>query len=247
LSYAPHAVRELPEIMKYLKEEHLRDADSGDELKESVYLLETRLSELRQHRAEIQDKDSAAVAGLLLEEGRLLIRLEKMEEAWESARAAFDIYLAKEDWQGAVEACEVMFTSEQPGSLVALGQGIWLAVTFPMDPELTVSMLHHIVEETPDDSDGAAVAAATAHYVADLRAEGKQRDDLLFFTNNLIGTVARRHSNVQSQEAFDFWIRKLELDDPAKFLVRMRNVLDVLVQDEWWFDRDALRERLPVN
>jgi hypothetical protein len=233
--------------MKYLNDEHMRDADSGEDVAESAFLLEARLAELRQHCTEVQDKHSTAYADLLLEEGRLLIRLEKMAEAWAVAREAFDLHLAHDNWQGAVEACDVLFACDQPESLAALGQGIWLAVTFPVDPELTVAMLDHVIEETPDDSDGAAVAAVTAHYVVDLRAEGKQRDDLMFFTNNLIGTVARRHSKVESQEAFDYWIKKLELDDPAKFLVRLRNVVDVLVQTEWWFDRDALRGRLPVN
>lgn len=233
--------------MKYLKQEHLRDIDSGEDLEESTFQIEARLAEVRRHLAEVQDKDSPACAALMLEEARLLIRLEKMTEAWDVARAAFDIFLAAENWLGAVEACDAMFACEQPDSLAALGQGIWLAVTFPVDPELTVAMLEHVVDETPDDSDGAAVAAVTAHYVAELRAEGRQRDDLMFFTSNLLGTVARRHSNVQNQQAFDFWINKLELNDPARFLVRLRNVLDVLVQENWWFDRDALRARLPVN
>jgi hypothetical protein len=233
--------------MKYLREEHQRDADSGEDVQESAYLLEARLAELRQHRNELPDRESNSYADLLLEEGRLLIRLEKGAAAWEAARAAFDLYLACENWEGAVEACDVLYAADQPESLAALGQGIWLAVTFPVNPELTVAMLEHVVDETPDDSDGAAVAAVVAHYVVDLRAEGRQRDDLLFYTNNLLATVARRHSNAQSQEAFSFWVHKLELDDPAKFLVRLRNVLDVLVQDEWWYDRDALRERLPVN
>lgn len=233
--------------MKYLKQEQIQDADSGEDAVESAFLLEARLRELRQHRAEVQDPRSNAYADLMLEEGRLLVRLEKAPEAWEVARAAFDLYLANEHWQGAVEACDVMFAADQPDSLVALGQGIWLAVTFPVDPELTVAMLDHVIEETPNDSDGAAVAAVVAHYVVDLRAEGRKRDDLMFFTNNLIATVARRHSKVESQEAFNYWIEKLELNDPAKFLVRLRNVVDVLVQDQWWFDRDALRERLPVN
>ena len=233
--------------MKYLNPEHMRDADSGEDVQESAFLLEARLAELRQHRAEIPDRSSAGVADLLLDEARLLIRLERMPEAWTSARAALDVYLAKENWQRAVEACEVMFAADQPESLAALGQGVWLAVTFPIDPALTVAMLDHIVEETPDDSDGAAVAAVAAHYIADLRAQGKERDELMFFTNNLIATVARRHSQVESQEAFNYWMEKLELNDPAKFLVRLRNVVDVLVQTDWWFDRDALRERLPVN
>jgi hypothetical protein len=233
--------------MKYLNTEHMRDADSGEDVQESAFLLEARLKELRQHRQEVQDHQSEAYAGLLLEEGRLLIRLERMPEAWAVARAAFDLYLSNENWQGAVEACDVLFAADQPDSLAALGQGVWLAVTFPVDPELSVAMLEHIVEETPDDSDGAAVAAIAAHYVVDLRAQGRLRDDLLMFTNNMLATVARRHSKVESQEAFNYWVEKLELTDPGKFLVRLRNVLDVLVQDNWWFDREALRARLPVN
>jgi len=37
------------------------------------------------------------------------------------------------------------------------------------------------------------------------------------------------------------------LNDPDKFLVRLRNVVDVLVQDDWWFDRDALHAQLPED
>ena len=42
-------------------------------------------------------------------------------------------------------------------------------------------------------------------------------------------------------------MEKRELKEPDKFLVRLRNVVDVLVQDDWWFDRESLRARLPVN
>jgi hypothetical protein len=52
---------------------------------------------------------------------------------------------------------------------------------------------------------------------------------------------------VQGQEAFSRWFKRLELDDPAKFLVRLRNVVDVLVQENWWFDRDVLQAKLPVQ
>ena len=63
----------------------------------------------------------------------------------------------------------------------------------------------------------------------------------------MLGQVSRRHSDIETQEQFDRWIEKMELNDPAKFLIRLRNVVDVLVQDDWWFDRDALQQALPVN
>ena len=235
--------------MKYLKDDaSMRDADSSDELAEPTALLEAQLEEFRSQLLELPPNyDPLARADLLLQIGRTLIRLEQNQDAWDAAREAFDIYIGREAWEGAVQSCDILFTADQPESLPALGQGIWLAVTFPVDPELTVAMLQHVVDETPPDSDGAAVAATVAHYVVDLRAEGRSREDLMFYTNQLLATVARRHSDVVDQEAFSKWVKKLELDDPPKFLTRLRNVVDVLVQDEWWIDRDAIRAKLPVQ
>ena len=141
----------------------------------------------------------------------------------------------------AADGFDVLYLCDQnERSLAALGQGVWLAVTLPIDPSLTVAMLDHIVDDTPDDSDGAAVAAATAVYVADMRDAGGPDGNLGFFARQMLGKVARRHSEVASQLQFDAWIMRMELDDPAKFLVQLRNVVDVLVQEDWWFDRDAV-------
>ena len=40
-------------------------------------------------------------------------------------------------------------------------------------------------------------------------------------------------------------MKRLELDNPEKFLVRLRNVVDVLVQEDWWFDREQLQTEIP--
>jgi hypothetical protein len=110
-----------------------------------------------------------------------------------------------------------------------------------------VALLQRVVEETPPESDGAAVAAVTAVYLVDLRARDPQREHLLIYVNQLLATVARRHSGVDGQQAFDKWIVDMELNDPERFLPRLRNIVDVLVQDDWWFDRDALQAALPTT
>ena len=108
-------------------------------------------------------------------------------------------------------------------------------------------MLQHIVEETPNDSDGAAVAAITAHFIADIRATEDKHHSLTFLTQNIIGQVAKRHSNVSTQAELEAWMDKLHLKEPQEFLPRLATVIDVLVQDDWWFDRDELRKKLPVH
>ncbi|MCG6873414.1 MAG: hypothetical protein LJE84_14105 [Gammaproteobacteria bacterium] len=225
------------------------DADSAEDAQRATAVLEARLMALREDIASLPAGFApAAKAALQMEAAAICVDLEQGEAAWDDAREAASVYLEAEDWENVVLACDVLFQSDQDGSLAALGQGIWLAVTFPVSPERTVHMLQHVIDETPDDSDGAAVAAAAAQYVVDLRAEDeKQHNDLVFFTGQMLASVARRHSEVQTQEQFDFWFQKMELNDPAKFLPRLRNVVDVLVQDDWWFDREALQTRIPVN
>jgi len=236
--------------MKYLKDQMgVMDADGSEDTLGSMLLVEQRLSEVleRLRTLKAKDVDVLARADLLLDAGRLLVELGRGEEAWERGRAAFDLYASAESWEGAVQACDVMFQADRPESLAALGQGLWLTITFPMDPELSVAMLQHVIDETPPDSDGAAVAAVVARYLVDMRAQDRQREDLEFYTNQMLATVARRHSDVDDQQAFDAWFRRLELNDPALFLPRMRNVVDVLVQDEWWIDREELQKKLPVH
>ncbi|MCP5142302.1 MAG: hypothetical protein H6926_06910 [Chromatiales bacterium] len=216
------------------------DGDQSDWLAR-LSRAETRIAQLGPHAP------AADLADVYLEKGRALVALERGGEGWPLARQALDVYLGAQRWEAAVDACDVLFRADQDGSLAALGQGIWLAVTFPIDLELTLSILYHVIDETPDDSDGAAVAAATAVFLADLRASDEQRENLTFFANQMLGKVSRRHSNVESQLQFQAWIMRMELDDPDKFLIRLRNVIDVLVQDEWWFDRDAVRDSIPED
>ncbi len=230
--------------MKYLNvNPSMQGAEDSGDIQIATELLEKKLVELDKKLAQVSDTHKRAE--LLLDYGHTCLELKKNFEAWQVGQEAFKIFAPTEDWDGAVLACNVMFSADQPDSLVALGNGVWLAVTFPVEPEISVVMLEHIVDETPDESDGAAVAAATAHYIVDLRAKDKERENLLFFTNQLLATVARRHSNVENQTDFQAWFDKLELNSPEDFLGRLGQVLNIMVQDDWWVDRDAMRAKLP--
>ena len=235
--------------MKYLESEtFLGDNECSEDAVKSSKLLEIRLDEKREELSSLpQSAPLDKHMELQLEACYILLDLDRREEAWNIARPLLDEAVEQSLWLRAVEACDVLYQAEQAESIKALAQGIWLGVTFPVDPELSVAMLQHLIDETPDNSDGAAVAAVTACYVVDIRAGEPDRDDLRFFTNQLLGQVARRHSQVEEQEIFDFWVERMELDDPAKFLPRLAKVLEVIVENDWWFDRDALRARIPAD
>ena len=139
-----------------------------------------------------------------------------------------------------------MYQSEQEDAIKAMIHGIWLAVSFPVNPEVSVALLDHLVDETPPNADGAAVAAVTAHYLVGLRATDEAFENLDFYTTRLLSSVAEKHSKITTQDMMDEWMEKMQLKDPAVFLPRLGMVLNAVVpMDEWWFDRDALRAQFP--
>jgi hypothetical protein len=235
--------------VKYLESEtFIGDNECSEDAIKSSKLLALRLDEKHDELAELaQDAPLDRRLELQLEAAYILLDLDRRLEAWNSARGILDQAIDQALWLRAVEACDILYQADQPDSIKALAQGIWLGVTFPIDAELSVAMLQHLIDETPDNSDGAAVAAVTACYVVDIRVQDQEREDLKFFTNQLLGQVARRHSQVEEQEIFDFWVERMELDDPGKFLPRLAQVLDLIVENDWWFDRDALRAMIPAE
>ncbi|MGB5716064.1 MAG: hypothetical protein WBN81_03120 [Gammaproteobacteria bacterium] len=222
---------------------------SGIDLSESRPSLQALLKE-HQTRLQALPADCPPVerARVQLDIAETQLALLNQKEAWDTARALFDVFVEQQAWQDAIETCDVLFQCEQPESLAALGNGVWLAVTYPVPAQLTIALLQHIVDETPDDSDGAAVAAMAANYIADIRTEGKEHESLTFFTRQMLAAVAKRHRGIENDpEMINTWIEILELNDVNALLSRLAAMLDAVVGEHWWVDRDALRAALPVS
>ena len=221
---------------------NVQNSEIKDGLSDSERVaLQKHLVEKIHELNSLKNATSLGRARMQLDIAEILNNLERKPEAWDFAREAFEVALRNDAWQDAVEACNVLYQTEQDDSIAALGMGVWLAVSFPVDPELTLAMLLHIVDETPPNSDGAALAAVTARYVIDLRAADDVHESQGFLANNLIAMVAGRHSNVRDQEALNKWMDRLELRDPQVFLPRLGQVVEIMVGNAWWFDREELR------
>lgn len=207
-------------------------------------------NELIKYRQQLRDLPQGASnlgrAQIELKIAQVLIGLNQLEEAWQSARPLVELFLAEQIFESVVRTYKVLYQADQEHSIAALGQGCWLAVTYPIDPTLSVEMLHYIVDETPDQSDGAAVAAMVAHYVADMRARDEHAN-LTFLTTQTLANVAKRHRKIEDEESIKIWIEILELNDTEKLFERLAKILDVMTVDQWWFDRDQLRAQLPIN
>ncbi|BAF62034.1 hypothetical protein [Candidatus Vesicomyidisocius calyptogenae] len=231
---------------KYLNKQQIFDAEDGEDLYVNEEQLKSRLK-FFEKKIQVQTDDTPVEEKInnLLEIGRIQVELYKGLDAWEKAFIAFDIARDNELWELAVEACDVMFLSEEPKALKALGHALWLGVTFPINPELSVAMLQHLVDESPKEADICAIAATTAHYITSMRCG--LDDDLTFFSSQMMASVADKHSHVTDQSTFDLWCKTLQLDQPEVFLRKLSGAIDQLVVDDWWIDRDKIKTKLDID
>ncbi len=228
--------------------------DSGIEFTEAAEtreFLKRTLNEKQALLAQLNPKSTPLErANLQLQIAEIMLDIAENgmpEAAWGLAKEAFNLYMDNDEIEAAVNALDCLYRTDLPSAVVALGHAMWLSVTYPIDTELSIVMMKNLIDDTPAKSDGAAVAAVTAHYLADLRLEGEKRDSVMFLTTNMIAQVAERHSNVTDQGQLNFWMDKLELNDPQLFLPKLAQVIDAIVAENWWFNKDELRAKLPVN
>ena len=69
----------------------------------------------------------------------------------------------------------------------------------------------------------------------------------MFVTAQKLAEVAKRHRGIDDEASINLWMEILQLNDPAELLSRLAKIIDIMVEQHWWIDRDALRARLPVN
>ena len=84
-------------------------------------------------------------ARLLLDLANAELGMTQMSDVWNHAKAAFDVCVAQEEWQLAIEACDMLYQTELPSSIVALGHGVWLSVNYPVEPEYRINMLNNVI------------------------------------------------------------------------------------------------------
>ena len=186
--------------------------------------LEVRLNELYEELQQLDCDAYLPERGILnLNIAELLLALGEAEAAWQTARPCVDYFVKHSTWDHAIVAFDLLYRCDQPKSIAALGMGCWLAITYPVDVLLSLRMLNYFIDETPDSSDGAAVAAAVAYYIADLRADIKQRDSILFQAQQTLAAVAKRHRDIEDPEIINVWMDMYELKDPASIFTPYAN------------------------
>ncbi len=228
------------------KGQDLFDADGAEDLILTPAELTKKIAYFEKKLINLSaDADIIQRIDLLLEIASINVEQYQGKKAWDTATKAFDFAILNCKWELATKACNIMFLSESPDALKALGHAIWLGVSCPIDCEITVAVLQHLIDESPREADTRAIAAATAQYISVTRCG--ENNDITFFTEQMLAGVAKAHSKIDNQRSFDLWRKTLELNKPEIFLKKLAIIIDNLVSGGWWFDRNTIRQKFNEN
>lgn len=174
---------------------------------------------------------------------RVLLELREYPEAFLQARLLLGQSIEQGDPDAAAAACLAMYESGQEESISALGHAVWLVVACPVNPEQVLQAMRSLVEETPENSDGAAVAAMLGYFLVEKRSLGGNRERHVFLARQLVAEVAKRHRGITDEETIGVWVQMYDLDDVDLLLERLKRILAAIIP-QWWFDREDFLQRL---
>ena len=118
-------------IIVFVSNDLIDQIISGSDERQTRASMENHLREIEQNLAQLPASSANQRQMLVLEKATVLVELGDKLQAWKLARAGFDYFLETEQWQSAVEACELVYRCDCEDSIPALGMACWLAITYP--------------------------------------------------------------------------------------------------------------------
>lgn len=208
--------------------------------------LEQELEErLCHYNGLTDDTDMLEKAQTELDIAECYLGLEQKSDAYIWVNKALPVFKAEKEWAFIIDAGDIIYNCGQQDATVALGNGTWLAMALSTEPNITINLLHYIIEAYPNDADRAAVAAMLAHFVAETRSSDQERENLSFLTGQIIVNVAEKHYKINDQEALNTWITTHKLDDINHLLQKLDLILIDMTNNQWWYDKDQIHAELP--
>lgn len=126
----------------------------------------------------------------------------------------------------------------------ALAQRIWVALKTETPASECVLALFHLLNTLGPRHDVAGPIAALAHFLAKHRTPNHPDRELAMGQAQQMFHRVCEEKGVVGEESFKIWVKNNRLDDPNHYVPIVMHCLEVMVGDEWWFDRSLLQREL---
>ncbi|MBF0142709.1 MAG: hypothetical protein HQL59_04530 [Magnetococcales bacterium] len=164
---------------------------------------------------------------------------------WAMRRQAVLQFSRSGQWDEVLKTLTFMSSSPRhSGIYQALGHRVWVALKTQAPASDTVLALFHLLNTLGPRHEIAGPVAALAHFVARHRTPDHPDRELAMGQAQQMFALVCGAINVLPGEPFDRWVRETHLDDPNHYVPVVLRALELMVGEEWWFDREALERQL---
>ncbi|MBF0415520.1 MAG: hypothetical protein HQL79_07095 [Magnetococcales bacterium] len=126
----------------------------------------------------------------------------------------------------------------------ALAQRIWVALKTDIPVSEVVLALFHLLNTLGPQHEVAGPIAALAHFMAKHRSSNDPDRELAMGQAQQMFHRVCEEKGIVGEEAFQIWVKNSRLDDPNHYVPVVMHCLEIMVGDEWWFDRSLLQKEL---
>ena len=166
-------------------------------------------------------------------------------EEWKLNRAAITRFAKDSNWEEVLKLLKILSTKHRNKEVYkALAMRVWVCLKSDAPGSEVVLSLFHLLNTLGSKHEIAGPIAALAHLMAKNRTPEHADRDLAMGQAQQMFNLVCENLGVVGEEPFKKWVAASKLDDPNHYIPIVMNCLDIMVGDDWWFDREKLQKEM---
>ncbi|MBF0587975.1 MAG: hypothetical protein HQL53_02480 [Magnetococcales bacterium] len=171
--------------------------------------------------------------------------LRTPEENWKMMVHSVRQYSKAGNWSDTLDV--LVFLSNQEGnpeSAKARAMTMWLALKTETPIAVLTSAAYKLVVNLGEKHPLCAPLASVANLMLQHRTpEDPDRPLAISHVQQMYMHVCPSALN-EDRDGFDQWVKENQLDDPDVIIPQVMGLLEIMIGDDWWVDRDAVQAEL---
>ncbi|WP_130469975.1 hypothetical protein [Candidatus Magnetaquicoccus inordinatus] len=165
------------------------------------------------------------------------------EEEWRLNKAAIARLSRNGQWSEVLEILTALSKKQKTHEIYkALAQRVWVALKSDVPVTDVVLALFHLLNTLGPRHEIAGPIVALAHLMAKHRTPEHPDAALAQAQSQQMFSLVLDAVGIVGDEAFAKWVEHHHLDDPNHYIPIVLRSLEIMVGDDWWFDRDDLQQ-----
>ncbi|MBF0194180.1 MAG: hypothetical protein HQL71_06455 [Magnetococcales bacterium] len=160
-------------------------------------------------------------------------------------KAAVSRFAADSNWPEAIKVLKMLSTKHRNKDVYkAIAMRAWICLKSDAGVDEVVLSLFNLLNTLGAKHEVAGPIAALAHLMAKNRTPEHEDRYLAMGQAQQMFNMICDYNKIVGEDAFNKWVETNNLDDPNHYIPIVMNCLDIMVGDDWWFDREQLQNEM---